>query len=227
MIHVEIDPRVRWNRDGTVVNKPIEIHVTHFHPQAVRQFQEDLDNACGTGQPVVPLLIDSWGGSVHGLITMLDHIDSVRQQIGIATVAQGRCMSAGLDLLSAGDDGLRFCSPTSTLMLHECASAAFGKNVEIQSSAVETERLNGLLLSRLDKNCGQSRGYFANLIHAKGHADIFMTPREAVRHRIVNHIGVPHLAMGVSVEYAFGLPKSPPKPHRHTKACKRAEKAAK
>jgi ATP-dependent Clp endopeptidase proteolytic subunit ClpP len=225
-VHVEIDPRIRWARDGSVIAKPIEIRVSHFHEGAVREFRAQLDEALGTSQPVVAIFVDSYGGSLHGLVACLDAIDSVRGSVGISTIASGKAMSAAAVLLAAGDPGLRFVSQNSSIMVHECSGGSWGKNVEIQADAKEQDRLNKLLLARMDRDCGHKPGYFSKLIHDNGHADLFLTPKQALVHGIADDIGVPHLALAATVEYAFGLPKSQVS-HRHTRACKHTKKAAK
>ena len=219
-VHVEIDPRLRWARDGSIIAKPVEIRVSRFSDGAVREFQGLLEEACSTGQPVIPLYVDSFGGSAYGLLSMLDALESIRGSITIATIATGKAFSAGAFLLAAGDPGARFVSENASVMIHEMSSwGSGGKNVEIQADAKECGRMNRLLFDRLDRNCDKPRNYFSDLIHDCGHADLFLSPKQAVKHNLAQTVGIPHLALFANVEYAFGLP-SKPKPHRHTKACK-------
>jgi ATP-dependent Clp protease protease subunit len=128
-------------------------------------------------------------------------------------------MSAACALLSCGDEGLRFCAPNVTLMVHEVSSFSAGKTIDIQSDARETARLNQSVLSVMDRGCGHPPGYFSQLIHSKGHADVFLSAKQALKHNLCNVIGLPHLALQVTAEYAFGVP-AVPKPHKHSAACK-------
>lgn len=224
MIHIDVDSRIRWHQDGSVLQKPVEIRVSHFHEGAVREFLEQLDAACCSGQPVVPITVDSSGGAVHGLLAMMDALDSVRGQIVISTIASGKAFSAGAVLLSAGDNGVRFASSSSSVMIHEMSSYGGGKSVDVQADAKESARLNRILFERLDKNCGHESGYFADLVHTNGHADVYMTPKMALKHSLINEVGIPQLAMIATVDYAYGLPSKPP-PHKHSKNCQHAEGA--
>ena len=225
-VHMNLDSRLRWAKDGSIIAEPVEVHVTHFTQGAVAKFREELDRAVMSGQSVVPVWIDSYGGSAHSLLALIDAMDSVRDSVSIATIATGRAMSAGAALLCCGDEGLRFCSPGATLLVHEVSSFSVGKSVDIQSDARETGRLNSLVLGHMDKRCGHPSGYFSDLIHANGHADVYLTPKQALKHRMCNVIGLPHLAVVAQVDYLFGLPH-PPRAHKHSAACGHAKPSKK
>jgi chlorite dismutase len=54
------------------------------------------------------------------------------------------------------------------------------------------------------KNCGKPEDYFLKIIHEKGHTDWYLTPKEAKKHNLVNHIKVPSYQCDVVVQMNFG-----------------------
>src|SRR6185436_15830041 len=82
----------------------------------VKEFDEAICKCLRNGQEIIPIIIDSYGGSVDSMNAMIDIIDSI--EIPVATICLGKAMSAGAMLLACGDEGLRFASPTSRVMIH-------------------------------------------------------------------------------------------------------------
>lgn len=178
--------------------EPVIITVNEFTEESATEFSAAISLAHNTGQSIIPVIIDSYGGQAYSLLSM---ISSVRNsKIPIATIVRGKAMSCGALLASFGADGYRYMDADATMMIHDVASAAFGKVEELKSDAREAERLNRKLFTMMAKNCGKEDTYFLDLIHDKGHADWFLDADEALEHNIVQHIKVPNLKGTVSVE---------------------------
>lgn len=178
--------------------EPVIITVNEFTEESATEFSAAISLAHNTGQSIIPVIIDSYGGQAYSLLSM---ISSVRNsKIPIATIVRGKAMSCGALLASFGADGYRYMDADATMMIHDVASAAFGKVEELKSDAREAERLNKKLFSMMAKNCGKEDTYFLDLIHDKGHADWFLDADEALEHNIVQHVKVPNLKGTVSVE---------------------------
>lgn len=178
--------------------EPVIITVNEFTEESATEFSAAISLAHNTGQSIIPVIIDSYGGQAYSLLSM---ISSVRNsKIPIATIVRGKAMSCGALLASFGADGYRYMDADATMMIHDVASAAFGKVEELKSDAREAERLNKKLFAMMAKNCGKEDTYFLDLIHDKGHADWFLDADEALEHNIVQHIKVPNLKGTVSVE---------------------------
>ena len=120
--------------------------------------------------------------------------------VPVATIVKGKAMSCGAILASFGEDGLRFMDKDSVMMIHDVASAAFGKVEELKTNARESERLNKKLYTMMARNCGKPDDYFLKLIHDKGHADWFLEAEEAKEHNIVQQLRIPQLKGKVSVD---------------------------
>ena len=186
----DIDRRVA-NDYSELLKVPVIVYVSNFDDASAKQFDEDLQKAKATGQPVIPVVIDSYGGSVYSLLSMVDSIHNIG--VPVATIAKGKAMSAGALLLSCGAEGMRYATPNSTILIHDVSSMVGGKAGDIAVEAAEVERLNKLLFTMLAKNAGKPDDYFTNLIFSKGRTDVYFTPEEALKHNLVNKIGDPQL----------------------------------
>ena len=119
---------------------PVIVRVNKFDETAAKDFTNSVGAAHNTGQKIIPVIIDSYGGQVYSLMSMISVIKN--SELPIATIVQGKAMSCGALLFSFGEEGMRFIDPNATLMIHDVSSWATGKNSEIQASADETKRLN-------------------------------------------------------------------------------------
>ena len=160
-----------------------------------------MSKAQNTGQPVVPVIIDSYGGQVYSLMSMISDIK--HSNIPVATITQGKAMSCGALLFSFGTEDYRYMDPDATLMIHDVSSMKWGKVEEVKAGAEETERLNQKVYQMMAKNCGQNRNYFLDIIHEKGHADWFIEADEAKKHNLANHLHVPSFKIKVDVSFKF------------------------
>jgi ATP-dependent Clp protease protease subunit len=178
--------------------KPVVVRVNKFNEEAAKKFDEEISDAHQTGQPIIPVVVDSYGGEVYSLLSMLDTIRS--SELPIATIGMGKAMSCGSALLAFGEVGMRYAAPNCTVLIHDVSNFARGKVEEIKSSSEETERLNQLLFTEMARHCGQPKKYFLDAIHKKGHADWYMTAKEAKLHKLVDHIKVPSFSVSAEVK---------------------------
>ena len=177
---------------------PTIITVNEFTEESAKKFQDQMSVAQNSGQKVVPVEIDSFGGQVYSLMSMIAAIKASR--IPVATIVQGKAMSCGAILASFGEDGLRFMDKDATLMIHDVSSYAFGKIEDLKSDAREADRLNKKVYTMMARNCGKPDDYFTKLIHDKGHADWFLDAKEAKKHGLINHVRMPEMKIKVTVD---------------------------
>lgn len=180
---------------------PIVIRVRKFDETTAKEFSTLISKAQNTGQPVVPIIIDSYGGQVYSLMSMISDIKHSR--IPVATIVQGKAMSCGAILFSFGAEGMRYMDPDSTVMIHDVSSMAWGKVEEIKVSADETDRLNQKIYTMMAENCGHHKDYFLDIVHEKGHADWFLEADECKKHSLANHLYVPRLKIETKVKFEF------------------------
>jgi ATP-dependent Clp endopeptidase proteolytic subunit ClpP len=178
--------------------EPVVVRVNKFNEDAAKKFEEEFDKAHQTGQPIIPVVIDSYGGQVYSLMAMLDTMRSA--ELPVATIAMGKAMSCGSALLAFGEVGMRYAAPNCTVLIHDVSNWTHGKVEEIKSSADETERLNQLLFTEMARHSGQPKKYFLDLIHEKGHADWYMTAKEAKTHKLVDYVRVPSFRISADIK---------------------------
>ena len=177
---------------------PVIITVNEFNDESAKKFQDQMSAAQNSGQKVIPVEIDSFGGEVYSLMSMIAAIKASR--IPVATVVQGKAMSCGAVLASFGSDGLRFMDKDATMMIHDVSSFTFGKIEDLKSSTREAERLNNKVYKMMARNCGKADDYFTKLIHDKGRADWFLDAEEAKEHGVINHVRMPEMKISVKVD---------------------------
>ena len=132
---INVDPKIRWDRKLGLIEEPVIIRVKEFTEDSADEFEQDMSKAHNTGQPLVPIIIDSYGGQVYSLLSMISDIQN--SDIPVATICVGKAMSCGAVLLSCGNDGMRYCDANSSVMIHDVSSMAYAISVEkkvLQSS---------------------------------------------------------------------------------------------
>lgn len=177
---------------------PIIIQVNEFNEDAAMNFRSSMSIAHNTGQKVIPIIIDSYGGQVYSLMSMISAIKDAT--LPVATIVTGKAMSCGAILASFGADGYRYMDPDATIMIHDVSSASFGKVEELKADAAESDRLNKKVFTMMAKNCGKHDTYFLEKIHEKGHVDWYLEPDEAVECNLINHKKLPTMNIKVILD---------------------------
>lgn len=196
---VDIDPRIKVRTSNDLLLAPRVVRVRSFDEEGVEHFGREVSLGHQTGQTVLPIVIDSFGGDVYALFSMLDILKGCK--LTIATVVEGKAMSCGAALFTCGAEGYRFMGPNATLMVHDISwDNGEGKAEEIRVGAKETDRLNKKMWRLMEKNIGQPSGYLSRMVQERGRTDWYMTAKEALRHNIANHLRVPSLRTTVRVE---------------------------
>ncbi len=180
---------------------PVIIRVNKFDEDAAKKFSDEIALAHNTGQKVIPVVIDSYGGQVYSLMSMISAIRN--SEITVATIVEGKAMSCGAILFSFGEQGYRFIDENATLMIHDVSSMDMGKVEELKAGAKEADRLNSIVYKMMAQNCGKAEDYFMKIVDKKKHADWFLDAKEAKRHGMANHIRVPKININISVDIDF------------------------
>jgi len=182
-------------------DQPIIIRVNKFDEESADKFSNQMSAAQSTGQTIVPVVIDSYGGQVYSLMSMIANIKA--SKLPVATIVEGKAMSCGALLFSFGSPGYRFMDTHATIMIHDVSSGARGKIEEIKADAKEGDRLNQLLYREMAANCGKEPKFFLKHIHDRSHADWYLDAEEAQSIGLANHLRIPELKIKVDVTYSF------------------------
>jgi len=179
-------------------HNPVIVRVNKFDEDAAKKFDQEIARAHNTGQKVIPVVIDSYGGQVYSLMSMISAIK--HSELPIATIVEGKAMSCGAVLFSFGEEGLRFMDPNATVMIHDVSSMDWGKVEELKAGAKEADRLNTKIYTMMARNCGKKDDYFMKIVDKKKHADWFLDAEEAKKHGMANQLRIPKITIDVSVE---------------------------
>lgn len=193
-----VDPLIQ-SKHSELIKDPVVVRVNKFNEDGAKAFAEDLEDAHQTGQPVIPVVIDSYGGQVYSLCEMVSQIQNCK--LPVITICEGKAMSCGAVLFTMGQE--RWMSKTATLMIHDVSSMEWGKVEEVKAGANEADRLNQFIYKLMAKNCGQVDDYFLKIIHDKSHAEWYIPPTLAKKHNLATTIGVPSLTTEVKVNFTF------------------------
>ena len=195
---VKVDGRIS---EVKLMNNPIVVRVNKFNEDAAKKFTQDMASAHNSGQNIIPIVIDSYGGQVYSLMSMISDIQ--HSELPVATIVQGKAMSCGAILFSFGAEGMRYMDPDATVMIHDVSSMERGKVEEVKASAEETERLNKKIYHMMAENWEQHKDYFLDIVHEKGHADWFLEADECKKHNLANHLHMPELKINAKVKFDF------------------------
>ena len=176
---------------------PIIVRVNKFDEESSAKFVTEIAAAHNTGQKIIPVIIDSYGGEVYSLMTMIAAVKDA--EVPIAMVIEGKAMSCGAVLFSFGEEGLRFMDPNATLMIHDVSSMGWGKVEELKADAKEAERLNDKIYTMMARNCGKKDNYFLEIVDKKKHADWFIDAKEAKKHNLANTLRLPTMRIDIGV----------------------------
>ena len=160
---------MKWTTEISPLLKEYELRkniviprVNKFDENSAKKFVDEMAKAHNSGQPVIPVIIDSYGGQVYSLMTMIAAIQD--SEIPVATIVEGKAMSCGAILFSFGEEGLRFMDPHATVMIHDVSSMDFGKVEELKAGAAEADRLNKAIYTMMARNCGKKDDYFMKIV---------------------------------------------------------------
>jgi ATP-dependent protease ClpP protease subunit len=180
--------------------------VGEFNEDSAKKFRDSLEMAENVAkeaeQEIIPIVIDSYGGTVYALLSMIDAIKNC--SLPVATIVESKAMSCGAYLFAYGAEGHRYIGPRATVMIHPVSSMSYGKIDDIKATTGESDRLNKLVFKELDENCGKEEDYFLNELKERRMADWHLTPEDCVKHGLANHIHLPSLNVDIEIKIKFG-----------------------
>jgi len=186
-------------KEESLIKDPVIVRLSKFDEDGYEEFSKQMNDAHNTGQTIIPIVIDSYGGEAYSLMGMISIIENAK--LPVATIVESKAMSCGAILFTFGTEGYRYMSQSATLMIHDVASFAFGKIEEIKADVKEGERLNTLVYRMMADNCKQPKDYFKKLVHERGHSDWYLSAKDAKKHKLTNHIGVPNLEVNITLDF--------------------------
>ena len=199
--HYEISPKLHVEKLEELIDIPKVIRVNDFDEEALQDFEEDLDDAHATGQPVIPIVIDSFGGSAYGCLGFIAAIQTAK--VPVATIVTAKAMSAGAVLFCFGTEGYRYIFFFLNLMTDDIGSSTGGRVEEITVDAKHLDEINNSIYQRMSKHIGHKSNYISDMIRKNRHADWFLNANQAKKQNIANHLRLPSFKVEISYNLKF------------------------
>lgn len=152
-----------------------------YQNTAEKLIKEVMELDAENHEPIT-VMINSYGGTIHSLRSILDALSSAKSQIN--TVCLGIAASCGAMLLTSGKD--RYIGKNSEVLVHELSGLAWGTNSDIQERAQELQELQDSLTAEMAAETGQSVEFLNKL--TEGGKDIVFNAEEAVAMGLVDAV---------------------------------------
>ena len=178
--------------------QPMVVYVNEFNNKSAKEFSQKMTLAHNTGQPVIPIIIDSYGGEVYSLMNMISEIKAA--SLPVMTIIQGKAMSCGAVLFTFGQQGMRYMDSDATIMIHDVSSGMVGKLPELKADVNEAERLNEKIFKMMAKNCGQPDDFFLKKLKKRDRADWYLDAKKAKKYNLANHLHIPTIEVDIGVK---------------------------
>ena len=130
----------------------------------------------------ISLYINSPGGVITSGMAIYDTMQYI--SCDVATICIGQACSMGSFLLAGGAKGKRYSLPNSQIMIHQPSGGARGQAADIEIQA----KLILDLRKRLNAIYAQNTGQKIAVIEKAMDIDNFMTPDEALKFGLIDHI---------------------------------------
>ncbi len=130
----------------------------------------------------IHLYINSPGGSVTAGLSIYDTMQFIKPDV--STMCIGQACSMGAFLLSAGQEGKRFCLPNSRVMIHQPSGGAQGQASDIHIHAQEILKIR----TRLNEIMAKHTGRTLDEIERDTERDNFMSAQESKEYGLVDDV---------------------------------------
>lgn len=197
----KIDKHIHYEEIETLIQQPKIIRVTDFDEEDLTEFEEELDLAHQTKQPVIPIVIDSFGGNSYGMLGMIAAIESCK--LPVATIITSKAMSAGSVLFCFGTENYRFMHPDAQMMIHDVGGCTSGSVEDIKVDAKHLDYLNNLVYKKVSQHLGHDADYLTNLLERQKNSDWFLSAKDAKKHNIANHLRIPSFEVKLNLSVKF------------------------
>jgi ATP-dependent Clp protease protease subunit len=134
----------------------------------------------------IRLWINSPGGIAQGFFAIYDMIQTIKAPV--QTICMGESCSAAAVLLAAGSPGLRYCMPSSRVMIHQIQIDGLGgSNTDIEIDTKELKEIQEQLTEILARHTGHTK----TKIKRDTKHDRWFSAQGAVEYGLVDHIILP------------------------------------
>jgi ATP-dependent protease ClpP protease subunit len=203
-MRIEVNsPHIKQKDLENFINLPVIVKVIGvFNEESAKSLYSDCDKALKTGQKILPIFIDSYGGYVDSLIGMLDYFQSFRDNgVEIVTIACGKAMSCGAMLFAMGDK--RYVGKRSRVMFHSIYGGTHGNPDDMKTDTKESERLEKFIFEEVSKNIGKPKGWLFDQLKKNNFSDWYLTADECIENKVATKVGVPQFTFGIETRFSY------------------------
>jgi ATP-dependent Clp endopeptidase proteolytic subunit ClpP len=203
-MRIEINsPHIKQKDLENFINLPVVVKVIgEFNEDSAKSLYSDCDNALKTGQKILPIFIDSYGGWVDSLVGMLDYFQALRDNnVQIVTIACGKAMSCGALLFAMGDK--RYIGKRSRIMFHRVSGGSLGNPDDIKVDAKEIERLEKFIFEEVSKNIGKPKGWLFDQLKKNNFSDWYLNADSAIESKVATNIGIPQFTFSIDTHFGY------------------------
>ena len=203
-MRIEVNsPHIKQKDLENFINLPVIVKVIGvFNEESAKSLYADCDKALKTGQKILPIFIDSYGGYVDSLIGMLDYFQSFRDNgVEIVTIACGKAMSCGAMLFAMGDK--RYVGKRSRVMFHRIYGGTHGNPDDMKTDTKESERLEKFIFEEVSKNIGKPKGWLFDQLKKNNFSDWYLNGDEALESKVATKIGIPQFTFSIDTNFRY------------------------
>lgn len=188
----QIDPSLKPYLHDNWHNEIIISRMGEFNEENTLKLINEVSLAHLSNQKETIIVIDSLGGSVSSLSSIISNIEMSSKPV--VTVVQGKAMSCGCFLAGFGTVGRRYAAPDSVLMFHNLYGGTTGNASDLKQYSSFLDNQLKYWCEKLAIHCGHSsKSYFLDLLKEYENSDIYMTPKQAKKHKLIDHIKLPSI----------------------------------
>jgi ATP-dependent Clp endopeptidase proteolytic subunit ClpP len=130
------------------------------------------------------IIFNSSGGELPAAFALIDIMTS--SKIPIYTYGLGEIASCGLYSFTSGTRGKRYITKNTSILSHQFSWYTTGKEHELMATSKEVELASKRLLNHYKKCTGMSEEEIKKYLLPPH--DVWLTPKEAVKHGIADEI---------------------------------------
>ncbi|AFZ67483.1 ATP-dependent Clp protease proteolytic subunit [Deinococcus peraridilitoris] len=147
----------------------------------------------------IQLYINCPGGEVYAGLAIYDTMQYISAPI--STICVGIAMSMGSVILMSGDQGKRFATPNSRIMIHQGSSGFRGNTPDVEVQAREVLYLRDKMIGLYNKHTNVP----SDKLLRDMERDYFMSPEESKKYGLIDDVVKSARGLGLEVGVHDGV----------------------